>query len=95
MKYVIEVRRRRLSVTQGCAAVCVNGIEMVEFKDDIELIKEGQRWFGEKIGGWASTASDEEFIRSMLFNPLNDFYQHGKKFKRMLDEVIKLQEEKV
>lgn len=92
MRYVIEVRRSRLSVTQGFATVCVNGTEMVTFGDQIELIKPGQHWYGDKIGGWASTTPDESFIKGMLFHPFEEFYRHSKKFRDMLDAEIKRQE---
>lgn len=92
MKYVIEVRRSRPSVTQGFATVCVNGIDMMTFGDDIELVKDGQRWYGDKIGGWASTTPDESFIKGMLFHPFEEFYRYSEKFRKMLDSEIKRQE---
>lgn len=92
MKYVIEVRRGRLSVTQGYAIVCVNGIEMMTFGDEIEMIKDGQRWYGDKIGGYASTTPDESFIKGMLFHPFEEYYQYSAKFRKMLDTAIKSQE---
>lgn len=92
MKYVIEVRRGRSSVTQGYATVCVNGIEVMTFGDTIELIKDGQRWYGDKIGGWASTTPDESFIKGMLFHPFDELYRYSEKFRKMLDAAINNQE---
>ena len=39
MKYIIEVVRRRSSVTQGSALVLVNGVEVADFYDEIKLLK--------------------------------------------------------
>ena len=52
MKLVIEVKRRRMSVTQGVADVYVNGQKVITFGDEIEMIKEGERCYGDNIGGW-------------------------------------------
>ena len=51
MKLVIEVKRRRMSVTQGVADVYVNGQKVITFGDEIEMIKEGERCYGDNIGG--------------------------------------------
>ena len=51
MKLEIEVKRIRGSVTQGEAAVYVNGEKVIQFGDRIEIIKEGQPYYSEKIGG--------------------------------------------
>lgn len=94
MKYVIEVRRGRTAVNQGYAVVCVNGIEMVVFKDQIERICSGDRYYGDLIEGKASRIPDEEFIKSMLFRPsdLRGDYSIG--FRLMLDNAIRKQDSK-
>lgn len=80
MKYVIEVKRSRPSVTQGSAEVYVNGEEMISFNDDIKLIKPNEKYYGDLIGGWASVTPDEEFIKGMLF--------HSEKFRKVLNKAI-------
>ena len=50
MKYIIEVVRRRSSVTQGSALVLVNGVEVADFYDEIKLLKKGRR-LGERHPG--------------------------------------------
>ena len=50
MKLEIEVRRIRQSVTQGEAAVYVNGEKVIQFGDDIQMVQPGQKYYGEKIG---------------------------------------------
>lgn len=88
MKYLIEVRRKRSSVTQGSAIVSVNGIDMVEFGDEMVLIHEGQKYYGDCIGGWASVTPDESFIKGMLFHPYDGYYRLSEKFRKMLDKAI-------
>lgn len=67
------VKRERGSVTQGGATVYLNGEKVVTFADTIELIKEGAPYYGENIGGWASTKPDSDFINGVLFHPFNDY----------------------
>lgn len=54
MKLEIEVKRRRFSTTQGQADVYVNGEMVISFGDTIEIINDGQPYYSEKIGNWAS-----------------------------------------
>ena len=88
MKYIIEVVRRRSSVTQGSAHVLVNGIEVANFHDEIKLLKKGEPYYGENIGGWASITPDESFIKGMLFHPFEELYHANEKFRKMLDTAI-------
>ncbi|MBD5504575.1 MAG: hypothetical protein HDR09_12835 [Lachnospiraceae bacterium] len=85
MKLEIEVKRIRSSVTQGEAAVYVNGEKVVQFGDKIEIIKEGQPYYGEKIGDWASVKPDADFIKGLLWHPLDNYYHHSDKVKEILD----------
>lgn len=85
MKLEIEVKRRRLSVTQGQADVYVNGEMVISFGDTIEIINDGQPYYSEKIGNWASTVPDSKFIRGLLFHPYDDVYHYSEKVKRILD----------
>lgn len=88
MKYIIEVKRRRSSVTQGSALVLVNGVEVADFYDEIKLLKKGEHYYGENIGGWASITPDETFIKGMLFHPFEELYHMSEKFRKMLDTAI-------
>ena len=89
MKYIIEVKRRRSSVTQGSALVLVNGVEMVNFYDEIKLLEKDEHYYGENIDGWASVTPDEAFIKGMLFHPFEDLYHISEKFRKMLDAANK------
>lgn len=60
MKLEIEVKRRRFSVTQGQADVYVNGEMVISFGDTIEIINDGQPYYSEKIGNWASIVPDSK-----------------------------------
>ena len=62
MKLEIEVRRNRISVTQGFAEVWMNGERVISFGDEIEFIPEGEKFYGPLIGGWASKNPDSRFI---------------------------------
>ena len=85
MKLEIEVKRIRGSVTQGEAAVYVNGEKVIQFGDRIEFIEEGQPYYSEKIGGWASVKPDSDFIKGLLWHPLDDTYHYSDKVKEILD----------
>ena len=70
MKLCFEVERRRGSVTQGEAAVLLNGQEVITFGDKIELCPKGTRRgteYGENIDGWQSVTSDSDFMRGVRF----------------------------
>lgn len=84
MKLVIEVRRRRMSVTQGEADVYVNGEKAVTFGDKIELIGEGERCYGENIGGWGSKKPDTDFIAGFLWHPHDELYNYREKMERIM-----------
>ena len=85
MKLEIEVKRIRGSVTQGEAAVYINGEKVIQFRDKIEIIKEGKPYYSEKIDGWASVISDADFIKSLLWHPLDSYYHYSDKVKEILD----------
>ena len=85
MKLEIEVKRRRFSATQGQADVYVNGEMVISFSDTIEIINDGQPYYSEKIGNWASTVPDPMFIRGLLFHSYDDVYHYSEKVKRILD----------
>ena len=76
MKLVIEVKRRRMSVTQGEADVYVNDQKVITFGDKIEMIKEGERCYGENIGGWGSAG--------YLWHPHDELYSYKEKLERIL-----------
>ena len=87
-EYIIEVKRRRSSVTQGSAHVLVNGIEVADFYDEIKLLKKGEHYYGENIDGWASVTPNESFIKGMLFHPFEEHYHMSEKFRKMLNDAI-------
>lgn len=89
MKIEIEVKRRRMSVTQGEAVVYINGQEIISFGDDIRMIPKGERCFGTKIGDWASVKPDTEFILEMQYHPYDGIYHHSEKVKQALCEILK------
>lgn len=84
MKLVIEVKRRRMSVTQGEADVYVNGQKVITFGDKIEMIKEKERYYGENIGGWGSKKPDSAFIAGYLWHPHDELYGYREKMERIL-----------
>lgn len=88
MKLEIEVKRRRGSVTQGVADVYVNGEKAITFGDDIQIIKPGQPYYSEKIGGWASTIPDERFILGLLYHPYDGVYHYSDQVKEILEKEI-------
>jgi len=79
-----EVRRNRPSVTQGSATVYINGEEAITFGDDIELIREGERYYGPIIGGWASKKPDAGFICGLLFHPHDELYHISQRAKKII-----------
>ena len=81
------VKRERYSVTQGNATVYLNGEKILVFADEIKIIKDGETYYGENIGGWASTTPDKDFINGVLFHPLDSVYHYSDKIK----EIIKRQ----
>lgn len=85
MDYTFTVKRTRQSVTQGTATVYLNGVELVTFGDTIKLIKEDQAFYGENIGGWASTKPDGEFIRGVLWHPYDRVYHYS----NMIDDILR------
>ncbi len=89
MKIEIEVKRRRISVVQGTADVCINGREVASFGDDIRMIPKGERYFGTKIGDWASIKPDTDFVLGMLYHPYDEIYHHSDKVKQALYEILK------
>lgn len=88
MRLEIEVKRIRMSVTQGEVAVYVNGEKVIQFGDDIQLIKPGQTYYGEKIGNWASVKPDAAFIKGLLWHPLENMYHYSDKVKEILEKSI-------
>lgn len=88
MEINITVKRSRASVTQGAATVYVNGIEVVQFGDKIELVKEGEPYYGESIGGWASKTPDTAFIIGALYHSLDNVYRYSESVKKSLRDAL-------
>lgn len=78
------VRRDRYSVTQGTATVLVNGQELITFADEIEIIHEGEQYYGELIGDWASKKPDVSFILGLLFSPMDEVYHYSDQVKALI-----------
>ena len=89
MTIEITVARKRVSVTQGYATVCMNNHPVMTFCDDIELIKKGQNYYGEMIGGWASIKPDMAFIRGCFCHPYDKTYNHHNDILNVLDMIEK------
>ena len=86
MKLEIEVVRRRSSVTQGQADVLVNGQKVISFGDTIQIVKDGQTYYGEKIGDWASVIPDGAFIKGLLWHPYDKVYHYSDLVKHILEK---------
>ncbi len=84
MDYTFTVKRNRSSVTQGTATVYLNGAEIITFGDNIDMIKPDHPYYGENIGGLASTISDGSFVHGVLFHPFDSIYHHSDKVREML-----------
>lgn len=83
-----EVRRVRMSVTQGEALVYCNGQYIINFADEPELIKPGEKYFGELIGGWASTTPDAKFIYATLFHKYDAFYHTSGGVQKIINAAM-------
>ena len=64
MSINFEVKRRRLSATQGEVEIFANGKFIIRYGDNI-IMGGG---YGENIGGWASSISDEHFIKRTIMH---------------------------
>lgn len=95
MKLEIEVKRRRASVTQGEADVFINGEKVLTFGDTIQIIEDGQPYFGEKIGNWASTVPDSSFIKGILWHPFDSIYHYSELVKKILDKGAEEDERRI
>lgn len=73
----IEVIRSRSSVTQGDANILINGRLTATFEDKIEIIRDGQPYFGTMIGTWASVKPDSDFIKGLLYHPHDSIYHYS------------------
>ena len=68
MNITISVVRYRNSVTQGGAYVLVNGERVIEFGENIQLIKPGEKFYGENIDGYDKPFKDvtEQFMKGEI-----------------------------
>ena len=83
----IEVKRTRGSVTQGMVYVHINGENVCSFGDTIEIIAPGQKYYGENIGGWASTKPDSAFIKGLFYHPLDSVYHFSEIAKKAIEKA--------
>jgi len=88
MTLEFEVRRVRISVTQGEVQVYCNGEYITNFADEPKLIKPGEKYFGEMVGGWASTTPDAKFIHATLFHKYDDLYHISRGVQDIIDAAI-------
>ena len=88
MDYTFSVLRSRSSATQGEATVLLNGCAVITFGDTIGLVKDGAAFYGENIGGWASTKSDGDFVFAALFHPYDKVYNHSAKVREVLKSEV-------
>ena len=86
----IEVKRERPSATQGYAHIYINGVRVHSFMDEIELVTDKNKpTYGENIGGWASVASDGDFIIAALYHPYDKVYHHSDAVKEAIKKADK------
>lgn len=88
MDIKITVKRRRMSVTQGMADVYINDILVMSFGDTIEMIEEGEKYYGELIGNWASKIPDTRFVIGMLYHPYDELYHYSERAKKALGKIL-------
>ena len=85
----IQIKRNRLSVTQGSTDVYINGKKILNFGDDMYLKqKDGAftngyttldkaQHYGEVLSGWGSITPDSEFIQGLLYHPYDNVYHYS------------------
>lgn len=71
----LTVKRVRASVTQQEAVVYCNGQRVTNFGDSTEIIRPGEKYYGELVGDWASKKPDADFIYAALFH-IYDYIYH-------------------
>ena len=87
MKLEFEVKRNRMSVTQQEAHVYCNGEFITNFGDEPKMIKPGEKYYGELVGGWASTTPDAQFIYATLFHKYDDIYHISEGVRNILERA--------
>lgn len=97
----IEVRRNRMSVTQGSATIVINGKDIITFGDDMYLKNsdgtftngfktvEGAQHYGEVISGWGSIKPDSAFIFSLFYHPYDNIYHYSELASKAILEADK------
>lgn len=92
MEVKFDVKRRRISVTQGFADVCLNGEVLFSCGDNIKLLEPGEKYYGEFIAGYASTTPDIDILQGMIYHKYDHVYHYSDRIKHQMD---KLREEEV
>lgn len=77
----ITTKRIRASATQGEVQVYFNNQYILNFADKIELIHEGDDYYGELISGWASKKPDSNFALGLIWHPLDNVYHYSDMIK--------------
>jgi len=94
----LSVKRIRPSVTQGYAAICVDGTEVLNFADEMFLrCKDGTfsngfrtldpadvPFFGYEVSGYGSMHTDEDFLRAAIAHLLDSFYHYSDMLRKAL-----------
>ncbi len=88
MTLEFEVKRVRMSVTQGEVQVYCNGEYITNFADEPKLIKPGEKYFGEMVGGWASTTPDAKFIHATLFHKYDYIYHISRGVRNIINRAM-------
>lgn len=82
-----EVRRVRTSVTQGEAQVWCNGKFLINFADKIEIVQPGGVYYGDNVGGYASTTPDSDFLMGALYHGMDDVYHYSDRVKAVIKSL--------
>lgn len=80
----ITIERVRGSVTQGEVRTYVNGQYILNWGDKIEIIHEGEAYYGPVIGNWASKKPDSSFVLGLIWHPFDNLYHYSDKVKKAL-----------
>lgn len=83
-----KVKRVRMSATQQEAHVYCNGKFITNFADKVEMIKRGEKYYGELVADFASTTPDAKFIHATLFHKYDDFYHISDGVQKVINAAM-------
>ena len=84
----ITIKRVRGSATQGEVQTFINGQYILNFGDNIVLLKKGddpEEYYGDNIGGWRSDRPDSAFVLGLIWHPFDHAYHYSDMVCRKLD----------